>query len=675
MTTKVIILPNKERFSNNESGAASIFAKESLKPKDYKSYIIYGNSNNNEKKYKKIFVNANQKNKFLSNYLYIKKFISKFKNKNITLFEIHNRPEYVINLKKYFPLAKFIVFYHNDPTKLRGSKILSQRKFLNDNCTNVFLSKYIKNRFYKDFSTYKKNNFILYPGVRTGNFKKIQKKKLIVFCGKLNESKGYDIFIKTASIVKKNKKFKDWKFISIGSERRRVIKKNSYVKEFGQISNSKILKIYEKSSIAIAPSKWDEPLGRLPLEANSRGCFVISSNKGGLPESNPHGMIIDDIDEYKISKALSKLCFSSNLKKKQKICFEKFKFDHEKFYNFLEKIRNQKVRIKTILHIANFNYKNKKRLFYAFSYKINLGIFRNKIKLFTISDRDYLRKNRGIFDLNGSLSLNKKIINIVIKNNIDLIILGHTEKIFLSTFLKIREINPNIKIVKIFIDSISNEFLNFNKFFYDHNFLNKIFITSNPEELNKKYADKFKYIQYPVDKKIDYLKSYIKKNKNIDVFYAVSHGINRGVLKKGRIDERDSFIKFLSTKLKKYKTFFPGYNNVQPIWGEDFYKTLMQSKICINYSRGKYKNLYSSDRISSLIGNGCFVLNENTNKYYKIFNKKELINFKSKTDLVKKIIFFLKNEKARNSIAKNLYSKYHKLYSSKNIINYILKSI
>ena len=675
MSIKAIILPNKEKFSKNESGAASIFVKDSLKPKDYKSYIIYGNSKNNEKKYKKIFVNANQKNKLLSNYLYIKKFISKFKNKNITLFEIHNRPEYVINLKKNFPSAKFIIFYHNDPTKLRGSKILSQRKFLNNNCTNVFLSNYIKNCFYKDFSTYKKNNFILYPGVRTGNFKKMQKKKLIVFCGKLNESKGYDIFIKTASIVKKNKKFKDWKFISIGSERRRIIKKNSYVKEFGQISNSKILKIYEKSSIAIAPSTWDEPLGRLPLEANSRGCFVISSNKGGLPESNPHGMIIDDIDEYKISKALSKLCFSSNLKKKQKICLDKFKFDHEKFYNSLEKIRNQKVRIKTILHIANFNYKNKKRLFYAFSYKINLGIFRNKIKLFTISDRDYLRKNRGIFDLNGSLSLNKRIINTVTKNNIDLIILGHTEKIFLSTFLKIREINPNIKIVKIFIDSISNEFLNFNKFFYDHNFLNKIFITSNPEELNKKYPDKFKYIQYPVDKKIDYLKSYIKKNKNIDVFYAVSHGINRGVLKKGRIDERDSFIKFLSTKLKKYKTFFPGYNNVQPIWGEDFYKVIKQSKICINYSRGKYKNLYSSDRISSLIGNGCFVLNENANKYYKIFNKKELINFKNKTDLVKKIIFFLKNEKARKSIAKNLYSKYHKLYSSKNTINYILKSI
>ena len=43
--------------------------------------------------------------------------------------------------------------------------------------------------------------------------------------------------------------------------------------------------------------------------------------------------------------------------------------------------------------------------------------------------------------------------------------------------------------------------------------------------------------------------------------------------------------------------------------------------------------------------------------------------------LIKKIIFFLKNEKTRKRIAKNLYSKYHKLYSSKNTINYIIKNI
>ena len=48
------------------------------------------------------------------------------------------------------------------------------------------------------------------------NFKK--KKKLISFVGKLNSSKGYDIFGK--SIIKILDKYKDWKAIVIGDEPR-----------------------------------------------------------------------------------------------------------------------------------------------------------------------------------------------------------------------------------------------------------------------------------------------------------------------------------------------------------------------------------------------------------------------------------------------------------------------
>ena len=48
----------------------------------------------------------------------------------------------------------------------------------------------------------------------------------------------------------------------------------------GYKSNDTVLKIFEKSSIAIACSRWDEPFGRSSLEASSRGCAVIISNKG-----------------------------------------------------------------------------------------------------------------------------------------------------------------------------------------------------------------------------------------------------------------------------------------------------------------------------------------------------------------------------------------------------------
>ena len=49
--------------------------------------------------------------------------------------------------------------------------------------------------------------------------------------------------------------------------------------------HNKILKLFEKTSIAVACSRWQEPFGRTSLEASSRGCAVIISNRGGLPET------------------------------------------------------------------------------------------------------------------------------------------------------------------------------------------------------------------------------------------------------------------------------------------------------------------------------------------------------------------------------------------------------
>ena len=43
----------------------------------------------------------------------------------------------------------------------------------------------------------------------------------------------------------------------------------------------------------------------------------------------------------------------------------------------------------------------KKRLFYSFFNKLNLGLKNYPLKLATISDRDYIRENRKFLDLSG----------------------------------------------------------------------------------------------------------------------------------------------------------------------------------------------------------------------------------------------------------------------------------
>ena len=80
MIKRAIILPYKESFSDRESGAASIFVKESLEKEDLNEFVIYGSKSKINNKYKKSFFFNPIKKKYFKNYNYIKYFIKKFSN-------------------------------------------------------------------------------------------------------------------------------------------------------------------------------------------------------------------------------------------------------------------------------------------------------------------------------------------------------------------------------------------------------------------------------------------------------------------------------------------------------------------------------------------------------------------------------------------------------------------
>ena len=56
--------------------------------------------------------------------------------------------------------------------------------------------------------------------------------------------------------------------------------------------SQKVLDLLNKTEIAVVPSRWEEPFGRTSLEASSRGCATIISNRGGLPETITNGIIL-----------------------------------------------------------------------------------------------------------------------------------------------------------------------------------------------------------------------------------------------------------------------------------------------------------------------------------------------------------------------------------------------
>ena len=673
-----IILPYKESLLPQQAGAVSIYVNDTVKYSKYKKRIKIISSDKIDKT--KIFRNRN----------YILNFCKKNKNKKINLIEIHNRPEYVNYISKYFPDTKINLIFHNDPLSLRGSINSSERESILFKCNKIiFISRWIQQRF---FSTLRNinvtNTEIVHHGIiksKRINFDK--KQKNILFVGKLNKAKGYHIFCEVAEKFKKIDR--SWNFIAIGNEaRKNIFPDKKIIKEIGYLKNSEVLQYYSKSEIAIGNSVWNEPLGRIAIESSSRKCLPLISNKGGLEESKNIAIVLKKNTSLEIIKILKKFTSEKKLlRKKQNLFYKNNNFDLKLISKKLDTIRdktlslintNHNIKNVKILHIANFNENSDGRLFYSFSNKINNGLIKNNYTVQTISDRLFLKSNRSLLQpFNPTEKFNDKILNTLKNFSPNLIILGHVFNINEKVINYCKK--NKIKIISWYIDSISPEFLNKDtkkNFFNNLNFVDKCFVTSSPKLFIKnKLYNKIKFIPNPVDNSMDCYHNYSDKFLEYDIFVAISHGQNRGILKKGKLDERENFINNLISELPQSKFAKFGVSNFEPIWGSNYYHYLSKAKMALNISRGSYQNLYSSDRISSLIGNGLLVFINNKTNFNKIFTDKEVVYYKNKKDLIKKIKFYSKNDNLRSKIAKAGYLKYHKYMNNKIITKYMLSSV
>ena len=158
----------------------------------------------------------------------------------------------------------------------------------------------------------------------------------------------------------------------------------------------------------------------------------------------------------------------------------------------------------------------------------------------------------------------------------------------------------------------------------------------------------------------------------MDLFYAMSHGVNRATLKKGKTDERINFLDRLIKKLDNINCDFYGFKNKEPIWGNQFYQSLVNSKMGLNLSRGLPTKYYSSNRIASLMGNGLLTFIDKKTQIDDFFNKNEIILYDNINDLSKKIKFYKNNPKSRKKIAYLGKKKYFKLFNEQRTTKYII---
>ena len=345
-----ILLPYKENFSPEYPGAVSLFVYETSKISKYKKKItVFGNTNY-KKKFNIRYVNIDLKKDLFSSQtkLYVNKFINLEKKYDSSIIEIHNRPSYIHILNKKLKNKILTLYFHNDPLSMDGSKTIDQRKTLLKKCYKIiFNSSWSKKRFLEGLENKFVNSnklLIFYQSAKRGSSSLLnKKKKWITFVGKLNKAKGYDIFSK--SIVKILNKHSDWKALVIGDEKReKILLKHKNANILGFKKHNDVLKIFEKTSITVACSRWDEPFGRTSLEASANGCAVIITNKGGLPETVTDAKILENLSEKNLTKSISNLVTNNKLRKSlQSKSIKNFYLTHQFVSNKIDNYRTEKL--------------------------------------------------------------------------------------------------------------------------------------------------------------------------------------------------------------------------------------------------------------------------------------------------------------------------------------------
>ena len=675
------VLPLTENYSIKHSGAASILVRSFVKDKNYKHYVV-GSTEYND------FPSKNYNNIQLTNSIfvsknnsYIKKILEFVKSHDVDILEVHNRPEIALKLKKETGLNT-ILYYHNEPQKLRKSNSKNERMDVLDNIDNlIFVSEWVRSRFF-DGIKYKNSDkcIVFYPTINRKKISKNLKKKIILFIGKLNSSKGYNIFSKIIPGILD--KYKDWHAITIGTEpREKIVLNHPNVQHKGWLSYTETLKYLRTSSIVVSPSIWDEPFGRVINESCLYGNASLTTNKGGIPEANFFSINLkkNNIKSFKFE--LEKLIKNKKiLKKIQANSIKGFNFTLKEELKKINKIRNgidKKINLNRnkplkIIHVTDQHIRHKGRLYYSTGKKITNGLANLGTNIINVSDRDIATKN-----LNGGKAIHNYIMDLCSNFKPDLILFGHADKLDGNKLVNnLKKYYNGIKTAQWFLDPLiiggPDYIKNKNRILLKSDIVDFNFLTTEPNSLKFNVKNSF-FIPNPVDKSIHNLKIYSKRNQVFDLFYAMSHGQHRGNLKSTVVDERSYFLNKIQS-INDIKLNFFGIDK-QPVWGDEFFKQISLCKMGLNLSRGPAQKYYSSDRISALMGNGLLTFIDKKYFYRDFFTQNEIIEYQDVDDLIDKLKFYKLNDKSRINIAKKGCSKYHKIFSSKKVCNYMLSKI
>jgi glycosyltransferase involved in cell wall biosynthesis len=220
------------------------------------------------------------------------------------LVEVHNRPEVALLLARH--LKRVVLVLHNDPQGMRAARTPRERARLVQNLAGIItVSKFLQSRFGAAPAGVVQ---VLPNPVDMPQAIHRMRERLILFTGRVVADKGADAFVAACAAVLPS--LPGWQAAMIGADRFAPDSPNTpFLKALrpraaaagiamlGYRPHAESMARLGRASIAVVPSRWDEPFGLTALEAMAHGAALICSPRGGLPEVAGQAAVYVDPDE------------------------------------------------------------------------------------------------------------------------------------------------------------------------------------------------------------------------------------------------------------------------------------------------------------------------------------------------------------------------------------------
>lgn len=320
-----------------------------------------------------------------------------------------------------------------------------------------------------------------------------------------------------------------------------------------------------------------------------------------------------------------------------------------------------------ILHVANFNTSRYGSDMYTTDRKITNGLILNGHFVYNFSYRDVCR-NESLLKTTklGVGKVNRKLQIACANIRPHLLLLGHSELILGSTLADLKGQYPEMKIGLWYVDALFHE-QKMGHVFERLPAIDVFFATTGGDYLRKYIGANSSAAYFPniVDPSIESYTAFNNRSYEYDLIFCGrdSNDAERQEMMENLRRQASSFL----------RCEFRGCLGNPPITGHQYLSFLGRAKMGLNISRRNDVELYTSDRIAQLLGNGLLTFCPRVPQMEKLFADNCLVYFSTLDELVEKAAYFHKNNEECRKKAMNGWRKIHESYNSRRVTRYMLE--